>query len=278
MNLGNNKLRPTKAKSGGVEGFVEKLNKIFGRLLGKKDNLPPPQPHQTSNTTFSIIILLCCLLLWFCTGFYFLGENEYGLILTNGKVVAVKRGIRVGFSLPYPFGNVEIIDATPIKAVTIGDTSVNSFTVLDKNLLPVLVNARFSYQISDPKVLYQNHLQDQDAFDTEILWLVESKIRDAISLKSSLELESANLTVLSNEISGKLNTILASYGIILDKFTIMNIGEPDIAFGSESRVVASLKQVQQLKELVVGRTGERVDNNGRSFTREVVRDRSKALD
>jgi regulator of protease activity HflC (stomatin/prohibitin superfamily) len=246
MNRGSNRSNLPKSKPGGIDGFVENLNKWFGRLLGKKDNLPPPQPQQTSNTTFSIIILLSCLLLWFCTGFYFLSENEYGLILANGKVVDVKRGIRVGFSLPYPFGNVEIIDATPIKAVAIGDTPANSFTVLDENLLPVLVGAKFSYRITNPKILYQNRLQDQDAFDTEILWQVQSKIRDAIALKSSSELKSANFTVLSNEISDKLNSILVSYGIALDKFTILSISQPSAESSGENNGTAlSARMMQQ---------------------------------
>ena len=347
MNLGSNRPNSSKSKPGGIDGFVESLNKLLGRLLGKKDNSPPPQ--QTSNAAFSIIILLSCLLLWFCTGFYFLGENEYGLILTNGKVVDVKHGIRVGFSLPYPFGNVEIIDATLVKAMTIGDTSANAFTVLDKNLLPVLVSAKFSYQITDPKILYKNRLQDQDAFDTEILWLVQSKIRDTIAPWSASELKAANFTVLSNEISDKLNSILVSYGISLNKFTITNIGEPGVGRVSDDQAALPLKHTQplaiqlqsqaaiyndsevtnamsmskefdtllskyrqnpeqtvtqmyndtlnkipieqsgnkysllflglkQLKEFGADGTDERVDNGGRNFTREIVRDRSRTDD
>ncbi len=268
MNLGNNRSKPSVSKSGGIDGFVENLNKLLGRLMGKKDNSPPPKPEQTSNTTFSVIILFSCLLLWICTGFYFLSENEYGLILNNGKVVDVKRGIKVGFSLPYPFGNVEIIDATPIKAVTIGDTPANSFTVLDENLSPVLISAKFSYQITNPKVLYQNRLQDQDDFDTEILWLVQSNIRDAITLKSSSELKSANLTVLSNEISGKLSSVLVSYGIVLDKFAITGITSSGTDTSSKN----------QAKDLESNEINKSVDNRSRSYTRDVVRDRGGALD
>lgn len=243
MNPGNIKPNPQKPKSGGVDNFIERLNKGFGKLLGKKDNSPPPK--ETSNTTFSIIILGSCLLLWLCTGFYFLGENEYGLILTNGKIVDVKHGIKVGLTLPYPFGNVEIIDAAPSKTLIIGDNSAKSFTVLDKNLLPISISAKFSYQIDNPKILYHNHLQDQDTFDTEILWQVQSKIRDIMATKSISELEATNFTVLSKEVLGLLSTSLASYGVIFNKFTIVSIQGLNSVISVESGGVASPIQIEK---------------------------------
>jgi regulator of protease activity HflC (stomatin/prohibitin superfamily) len=243
MNPGNIRPRPPRLKSGGVDNFVERLNKGFGKLLGRRDNSPPPK--ETSNATFSIIILGACLLLWLCTGFYFLSENEYGLILTNGKIVDVKRLIKVGLALPYPFGNVEIIDATPSKVVTIGGNLAKSFMVLDKNLLPVSIGAKFSYQIDNPKILYQNHLQDQDEFDTEILWRLQSKIRDIMATKSISELGTTNLTVLSNEISGLLAPTLASYGITLNKFAIVSIQNPNSEQSLESKTVIPIQIEKQ---------------------------------
>jgi len=243
MNPGNIKPSPPKPKSGGVDNFVERLNKGFGKLLGKKDNSPPPK--ETSNATFSIIILGSCLLLWLCTGFYFLGENEYGLILINGKIVDVKHGIKVGLTLPYPLGNVEIIDAAPSKVLTIGDNSTKSFIVLDENLQPVSISAKFSYQIDNPKILYQNHLQDQDAFDTEILWQVQSKIRDIMATRSISELGSTNFTVLSKEVLGLLGPTLASYGIIFNKFTIVSIQGLNSGASVESKVAALPIQIEK---------------------------------
>ncbi|HLX54185.1 MAG TPA: SPFH domain-containing protein [Aquella sp.] len=243
MNPGNTKPKTPKPKSGGVDNFVERLNKGFGKLLGRKDNSPPPK--ETSNAAFSIIILGACLLLWICTGFYFLGENEYAIIQTNGKIADVKRGIKVGLTLPYPFGNVEIIDALPSKLLTIGDNSTKSFIVLDENLKPVSISAKFSYQIDNPKVLYQNHLQDQDTFDTEVLWQVQSKIRDIVATRSISELGAANFTVLSKEVLGLLSPSLASYGIILNKFTIVSIQGINSEVSKENAVVTPIQFEKQ---------------------------------
>lgn len=276
MSPGNNKPRSPGVKHGSVDNFIERLNKAFGKLLGKKDNTPLPPPKQTSNAIFSIIILSSSLLLWLCTGFYFLDENEYGIILTNGKIADVKHGIKVGVTFPYPFGNVEIIDATlhPVIAIS-NDKGVDKpFTVLDKNLLPVSINAKFSYKITDPEILYKNRLQEQVSFDDEILWQVMSKIRYAIAMKSLEEIKTTNFTVLSNEISDSLNLALVSYGIKVDKFTIVGIDEANLAVSSESQVVIPLGQIESagIKE-----SGE-MSQGGRIFTREVIRDRSQAGD
>jgi regulator of protease activity HflC (stomatin/prohibitin superfamily) len=228
MNHGNNKHQSGKVKPGKIDNFVDHLNKGFGRLLGKKDNSPIPAPNQTNNITFSIVILCASLLLWFCTGFYFLDENDYGLILRNGKVVNVKRGIKAGLTLPYPFGNVVIIDAAPSKMLSISDSPNTSYNVLDKNLQPLFINAKFSYLVTNPKILYQNHLQNQDDFDDEILWQVQSKIRDILAARSITELKSNNFTILSKELVTKLNSSLKSYGIELNKFTIQSIGGTDL--------------------------------------------------
>ncbi len=218
MNPGNNKYTLPKSKLGGVDNFVERLNKGFGRLLGKRGHSLPPK--QTSNATFSVIMLVACLLLWVCTGFYFIGEKEYGIILMNGRVVDVNKGIKVGITFPYPFGDVEIIDVAQGNVTTIGESGAKPLLVLDQNLSPVSISAKFSYQIYDPKILYQKHQQDQDTFDAEVLWQVQSQIRDVIAKKSASELKATNFTVLSNEISSLLNARLALYGITLNKFTI----------------------------------------------------------
>jgi regulator of protease activity HflC (stomatin/prohibitin superfamily) len=254
MNLGNNKPNPN-----GLDNFIDYINRGFGRLLGKKNQ--PIEPKETSNATFSVIILFSCAVLWLCTGFYFLAENEYGLIFINGKIVDVKHGIKVGMTLPYPFGDIEIIDGAPSKIITIGANPANAFIALDKNLIPVLITAKFNYQITNPKKLFLNHLQDQDEFENEILWNVQSQITSFIAKKDITELKITNLTVLSNEISKQLDLILDSYGITMPKFVILSIQQQN------KQIIVSLpKSVSSgVKSEIVG---------PRNFSREVNRDRN----
>lgn len=254
MNPGNN-------NRNGLDSFIERLNKGFGKLLGKKNT--PVKPSQTSNATFSIIILFSCLILWGCTGFYFLGENEYGLIFINGKVTDVKKGIRIGITLPYPFGDAEIIDGEVIQLTSLGAASGNSFIVLDKNLSPVSISAKFSYQITDPKKLYLNRLQDQDELNNEIIWQVQSKIANYISSRDINELKNTNFTVLSKEILDQVKTVLDSYGITMVKFVIVNIQE------QINQTIIELPKVESTHNNASGEI-----NIKRSVKRQVNRDRN----
>lgn len=252
MSLGNNRFNPN-----GLDNFIERLNKGLSKLLGKKDR--PTKPQETSNITFAVIILISCMVLWFCTGFYFLGENEYGLIFVNGRIVDVKHGIRVGMSLPYPFGDAEIIDGTPGKVMNIGLNPANNFIVLDKNLVPVSVTAQFNYKITNPKILFLNHLQDQDEINNEIVWQVQSKIANFIANRDIKELETTNLTVLSNDIRKLVATPFDSYGITMVKFTILSLQKQDLM------LTVPLPKSDS--------SGIKSDSSVRKFGREVNRDR-----
>ena len=109
-NQPNKKLPNNKPTKLGVDRLVESLNNKIAFLLGKR-NQQPNFNKKTSNRNFFIIISTCCLLLWFGTGVYYIAENQFGVILNYGKVVAIKHGVDAGFTLPYPLSKLEILDA-----------------------------------------------------------------------------------------------------------------------------------------------------------------------
>lgn len=229
--LGQSNLRfiiLNKSRTNSVDKLVERFNQGLSRLLGKKDKNPTPPP-QTNNITFFWIVVACCVFIWLCTGFYFINKNEYALIFINSKIVDVKHGVKVGFVLPYPFGDVVVINGAASDVLTIGNSAANSFIVLDKNRSALAIKASFSYQVTNAKTLYLNYLQaeaqNRDNLDNEIMQQVQNKIRAFVASRDIAELRSGSYAALSSELAGILTISLNSYGITLNKFNIINFVE-----------------------------------------------------
>lgn len=207
-----------------------KLNKKLSRLLGKTDKKFKP-PSKSSNLMFSIIVLLSSIAIWLCTGFYYVNQDEFGLILVNGRVVKTVEGIRVGFTLPYPYGDIQVIAKPNSGIFYLGKESLNgstNFSLLSSDMLPVRLDAKLSYKIINPKSLYLNHLQSQDNISDDVLYEVAGQIQGIIAKCSSKELTQINLTVLSTRVHQAVRDILATYGIVLTKFDIVAINFPKI--------------------------------------------------
>lgn len=262
MNRGSNKPQPNS-----IDEFIYRLNKRLGRVLGKANN--PRQPQQSSsNKAFIVVTLLSGVVIWLCTGFYFLTENEYGLELINGHVTEVKRGLQIGFTFPYPFGDIKVIDVVPDQLIQIGMNPANLFTILDKDMLPVNVEAKFSYQITDPKTLYRNHIQNQDEFDDEISWVVQSYIRRIIASKSFDELKDTNFTVLARGVIADLTPELAKYGVALTKLDIISINSASDVSESQT-VVVPLQQVNSEEAKTTANSSD-IRETGREVNRDRV--------
>jgi len=245
MNRGNIKPKPVT-----LDDRVERLNQKIARFLGKKDKLPPPK--KTSNSMFMLIIVPLTLLLWAMTGFYYISDSQYGVILTDGKISRVVKGLKVGVVLPYPFGNIEIIDAGVSTLLNISsDTNNPSYMGLTKDLQPVVVTGDFSYQVTDPKTLYQNYLQEQDTLDGITRWNVEEQLHSFIAQKTLNELSKANLTILADQLQENINQVLANYGIKLIKLNINSLQEyqrtpVETTITNESAIVVAIPPVSDI--------------------------------
>ena len=223
MNHGNTKQKPPHNK---IDIVVERINKKIARLMGKKGKLPPQK--KTSNVVFSIMVVSFSILLWISTGFYYLGENQSGLILQNGTVTKVVKGIKVGFTLPYPFGNMEVIDTSPSEMIDLSKVNLSSvdFNVLSQDLYTIQAAAKFSYQLVNPQLAFQSVLQKQDNLDSFVAWQVQIALHDYFMHKLNSEIVKANLTVIANDIRDHLNDNLAKSGITLVKLNIYSIRSP----------------------------------------------------
>ena len=238
MNPG--KIKPQKPK----EDFTERLNKRIGRVLGKKPNTPIPDlDEKVNNLFFIVMVIVSFLLLWSVSGFYFLPENQYALITRDGKFQKTIVGPDAGFTLPYPFADIIIIDGNISEPLYIGKTSDNDngFLSMSKDMVAFGINADFSYQVFDPSVLWSNHLQDDNDIDRLTIWLVQQQLHNYIVQHNAKDILNINIIVLSNQLRDDINQNLSGYGIKLKTLNLSNLKQnSSLIQDAESSVVSSI--------------------------------------
>lgn len=212
-----------KEPTSGIDAFIEKLNNILSMLLGKRKNQPPQKnkpPKSVSNIGFGVIVMLCVVLLWIATGFYYIGDNQFGFILHSGKIAKVEYGQAIGLTYPYPFGDVVTLDGVMSDVLNINESDTNPTILLSEDLVPFRVEANFSYKVTDPKLLYIGYIQDPDNWDKQVLWQVQSTLHDFVANSKASLLRTESAAKLSGDILEQLDQSLASYGIIITAFKI----------------------------------------------------------
>ena len=229
MNLGNtnNKLPDNKPSESGIDKLVESLNNKIAFLLGKR-NRQPNFNAKTSNSTFFIIISSCALLLWLSTGFYYIAENQFGIILHYGRAAMVKRGVAVGFTLPYPLSTIEILDSKISKLISFKDNSKHEkLVLLTSDLHPINIDGNFSYQINNPMRLYKNYLQRQQSLDEVILWNLQNSLHNLVSKLDRSSLSTMSLVDVQNMLTVVVNQRLSSYGVRVVKVNVLAVNQID---------------------------------------------------
>jgi modulator of FtsH protease HflK len=234
MSLGNSnnnrpdkKLQNNKPTGISIDELVLRFNNKIAYLLGKR-NTPPHLNNKMHTSSFYIVISSCFLLLWLSTGFYYIAENMYGLMLNSGRVVKVKHGAVTGLNLPYPLGKVVILHAGITESISFSDNSNHTKLVfLTSDLHPINIDGNFSYQISDPKQLYTNYLQKLQNLDDIILWNTQSSVH-AVASKLDLDnLKTMDMLALQTMLINAANQRLIDYGVRVIKINILAINQLD---------------------------------------------------
>ena len=160
------------------DDLVEKLNRFFARLMGKKTVNQAPKPNSTipSNRSFILIVAAMVFLLWGLTGVYYIPDGNYGLIFRNGKITHEVKGISLGVTLPYPLSDVETLDATT-NNLSIGKESANLFQLSTKDNYTLQLSGEVAYSISDPQKYYLNYYQETSDLNQKVAWLVMANIQ-----------------------------------------------------------------------------------------------------
>ena len=167
-----------------------------------------------------MIIISCFLLLWFGTGFYYIADDQFGLILKYGRIAMVKHGVDVGFVLPYPFGRVEILRVNSTLINFKDSANHTKLILLTKDLQPVNIDGNFSYKIDDPKQLYRSYLQKPKNVDEIVLWNLQSSIHNVVAKLDYQNLKILKLVDLQVLLQNDINHRLAGYGLHVVKINI----------------------------------------------------------
>lgn len=205
--------------------MVESLNKKIARLLGKRGHEMKPPP-ETRNFTFWFIMLVVILFLWVSTGFYYLSENIYGVVLNRGEFSRVIKGLKVGLIKPYPFERVILIDASASYL------QYFDYNVKLPDLKTIGVKVQFVYQVTDPKMFYMSYLHNNSyKFTKELRDILRDQI--TASIKKSInqnvikddyhEIMTKNLTIMSHDIKNQVNQTISKYGVSVIKLNIVNV-------------------------------------------------------
>ena len=205
-----------------LDVFIEKINKKIAVLLGKKPHKNHfPHKKGTSNKTFIFLITSVFLLLWFTTGFYYLSEDQTGIVITDGKIAKTIDGMRVGFVWPYPFSDIEIVDTAVSDFIkTSTDEALDNYVTISKDLAPIAINAKFSYQVVNARLLFLNILQKNDNLNDVVKFQIWSELHKYMAMNTKDDIAKTNLTVMSSEVKSKVNQVLANLGLNVVKLQI----------------------------------------------------------
>ncbi len=215
-----------------IDNLVNKINNKIAKILGKKGNSKNSFNGQNNkvkikNWIFTLTIIFLLIFLWAITGFYYLSDNQYGVVTRNGKIARVVKGIKFGFNAPYPIDQLYLINAAVSENIHIGKASFDDadYIILSKDLKPFEFTANFTYQIIEPRDLFLSILQNDNKIVEIVKWKMRVAIRQYIANKIEGELLDTNLIVTANEIRYKLNKDLLNYGIKINKLDIESLNK-----------------------------------------------------
>lgn len=227
------------AKQPPEDNLVDRLNQRLARLMGKKNRQNPHKNNIPSNSKFMLIIFGMIIFLWFLTGIYYVPNGNYGLILRQGRISKVVKGLQIGLTLPYPFVQVVLLDEET-NGMTIGKNSSGQFySVITSDDQRLNINAEITYRISDPQKFFINYYQDSIDLDQRVSWLAMAIIQDYMLHHQAENIIHSNTIVTENEIRKLSNKILANYGLEFSKFSITSLVNNNARAGNPATVIES---------------------------------------
>lgn len=201
--------------SSSIDEAVKRLNKKISRILGKKNNNLRPN-RKVSNFTFSLILFIVTILFWLSTALYYVKDGYNALLIKNGEIVNEVHGMKVGLFYPFPFGQIELFDANASQLIDLDDIGKSTFYTASNKA--VKLDVHFSYLINNPKLAFEQVIQNQDNLNEFVANYVY--IYTAQSVIKENEFKSVNHTVFANTIRETINKKLSQYGLSIAKLNI----------------------------------------------------------
>jgi membrane protease subunit HflK len=150
--------------------------------------------------------LVAFLLLWLMfTSVWRIGPRERGVVTTFGYYSRTM-GPGVGFSLPWPFGRVQVLNVDEIRAIAIPENGENLILTGDQNVIDLSYTVR--WKIKNP-VLYQFQMQNPDVTIREV---AESTMRAAVARVSLDDAIGAGRGDIEQRVAQNMQQLLDDYG------------------------------------------------------------------
>jgi membrane protease subunit HflK len=150
--------------------------------------------------------LVAFLLLWLVfTSVWRIGPRERGVVTTFGYYSRTM-GPGVGFSLPWPFGAVQVLNVDEIRAIAIPENGENLILTGDQNVIDLSYTVR--WKIKNP-VLYQFQMQSPDVTIREV---AESTMRAAVARVSLDDAIGAGRGDIEQRVAQNMQQLLDDYG------------------------------------------------------------------
>lgn len=231
---------------GKTESAVDRLNRKLARLMGKKDpNSPIKTPSIPSNNKFTVIIITMLLVLWGLTGVYYVPNQSYGIILTNGKINQVISGMDIGVTFPFPFSDIVNLDSSE-NTLNLASSNESGVLAATEDGSVLNLNANLSFTISDPQKYYLNYYQENSDLNQKINWLMAAIIQDYFIHRTSQKLMQSSTIVTANEIRSLSMVILRNYGLQINTFNIkslQNISQAKASLPKENNDIIPTKRI-----------------------------------
>lgn len=232
---------------GKTESAVDRLNRKLARLMGKKDpNRPINTPSIPSNNKFTLIIVTMLLVLWGLTGVYYVPNQNYGIILINGKVDQLITGMDVGVTYPFPFSDIVNLDASENTLNLASSSNESGILAVTEDGNMLNLNANLSFVIDDPQKYYLNYYQENSDLNQKINWLMAAIVQDYFIHHNSQQLMQSSTIVTANEIRSLSMLVLRNYGLKINAFNIkslQNVSQIKASLPKKSNDLTPSKQI-----------------------------------
>jgi membrane protease subunit HflK len=187
------------------EGEAGPLDELFRKGRERFGGGIPGIPGE--GRSWFLYGLLALVAIWLVvTSVHRIGPQQRGVVTTLGYYSAILRP-GIGFSLPYPFGNVQKVDVEEIQTVSIpGGDGENLILTGDQNVIDLAYSVRwnikspelFLFQINDP----ENTIKE----------VAESAMRAAVARVSLDDAIGAGRDAIQQRVAQNMQQVLDAYG------------------------------------------------------------------
>ena len=257
---------PQRGGGGGGGGNPPDLEELLKR---SQDRLRTVLPGGGGNLGAKGIVLavIIAVVVWLVTGFYRVEQDELGVELVFGKVVA-RTQPGLNYNWPYPVGSVYTPAVTRLRETNVGTQEYATSRGVSSNDVPqesmmltgdeniVDVNYKVQWRIKDA-VAYLFNIEDPEG---TVKAVAESAMREAVGAGKIDEILTENRAPIQQAVLKLMQETLDSYdaGIDITEVQMQKVDPP-------TQVIDAFRDVQAARA-----DQERIQNEAQAYANKIV--------